>query len=189
MIVAGLFLHHFFFENEHVPFIMELPLYHVPNLRTIGIYTWENILGFLKKAGTTILIATMIIWSLSYFPSANIEQSYLGMMGRFLEPVGSLMGLPWPLIVALLASIIAKENAIATLAVLYGSVAVLAASLPMAAALAFMVFLVLFIPCVGTVAAIRQETRSWKWTVGNIGMQLIISMSLAIVVYQVGRLF
>lgn len=189
MIVAGLFLHHFFFENEHVPFIMELPLYHVPNLRTIGIYTWQNILGFLKKAGTTILVATMIIWALSYFPSGNIEQSYLGMFGRFLEPVGSLMGLPWPVLVALLASIIAKENAIATLAVLYGSVAVLAASLPLAAALAFMVFLVLFIPCVGTVAAIRQETRSWKWTIGNISMQLVISMVLAIAVYQVGRLF
>jgi ferrous iron transport protein B len=189
MIVVGLLLHHFFFENEHVPFIMELPLYHVPNMRTIGIYTWENILGFLKKAGTTILIATMIIWALAYFPSGHIEQSYLGMVGRFLEPVGSLMGLPWPVLVALLASIIAKENAVATLAVLYGSVAVLAASLPLAAALAFMVFLVLFIPCVGTVAAIRQETKSWKWTMGNIGMQLVLSLSLAIAVFQVGRLF
>ena len=189
MIVVGLLLHHFFFENEHVPFIMELPLYHVPNMRTIGIYTWENILGFLKKAGTTILIATMIIWALAYFPSGQIEQSYLGMVGRFLEPVGSLMGLPWPVLVALLASIIAKENAVATLAVLYGSVAVLAASLPLAAALAFMVFLVLFIPCVGTVAAIRQETKSWKWTMGNIGMQLVLSLSLAIAVFQVGRLF
>jgi ferrous iron transport protein B len=152
-------------------------------------YTWENILGFLKKAGTTIFIATMVIWALSYFPSGSIQTSYLGTVGRFLEPVGSLMGLPWPVLVALLASIIAKENAVATLAVLYGSVAVLAASLPMAAALAFMVFLVLFIPCVGTVAAIRQETKSWKWTFGNIGMQLVISTSLAIAVYQVGSLF
>ncbi len=124
MILVGLFLHHFVFENEHVPFIMELPLYHLPNPRTIGMYTWENILGFLKKAGTTIFIATMVIWALSYFPSGSIQTSYLGMVGRFLEPVGSLMGLPWPVLVALLASIIAKENAVATLAVLYGSVAV-----------------------------------------------------------------
>ncbi len=189
MILVGFFLHHFVFENEHVPFIMELPLYHLPNPRTIGMYTWENILGFLKKAGTTIFIATMVIWSLAYFPTGSIQTSYLGMVGRFLEPAGSLMGLPWPVLVALLASIIAKENAVATLAVLYGSVAVLAASLPLAAALAFMVFLVLFIPCVGTVAAIKQETKSWKWTFGNIGMQLVISTSLAIVVYQVGRLF
>lgn len=189
MILVGLFLHHFIFENEHVPFIMELPLYHLPNLRTIGMYTWENILGFLKKAGTTILIATMVIWTLSYFPTGNIDQSYLGMIGRFLEPVGSLMGLPWPVLVALLTSIIAKENAVATLAVLYGSVAVLASSLPLAAALAFMVFLVLFIPCVGTVAAIKQETKSWKWTMGSVGVQLVLSMGLAIAVYQVGRLF
>ena len=189
LLVLGLILHHFVFKNEHVPFIMELPLYHLPNTRTIGIYTWENILGFLRKAGTTILVATMVIWALAYFPAGNIEESYLGMAGKFLEPVGSLMGLPWPVLVALLASIIAKENAVATLAVLYGSVAALAVTLPPAAAMAFMVFLVLFIPCVGTVAAIKQETKSWKWTAGNMGIQLAVSMSLAILVYQVGRLF
>jgi ferrous iron transport protein B len=83
LILAGLgvVLHHFFFENEHVPFIMELPLNHLPNLKTIGIYVWENISGFLKKAGKTILVATLIVWALLYFPNGNVMTSYLSMAG------------------------------------------------------------------------------------------------------------
>jgi ferrous iron transport protein B len=191
LILAGLgvTLHHFFFENEHVPFIMELPLYHLPNLKTIAIYVWENLLGFLKKAGTIILVATLVVWALSYFPTGDVMTSYLGMVGRSLEPVGRWMGLPWPVLVALLTSFIAKENTIATLGVLYGNLAVLSTVMTPAAGLAFLVFQILFIPCVGTVAAIRQETRSWKWTLTSVGMQLVLSLGLAVAVFQIGRLF
>jgi len=185
----GVTLHHFFFENEHVPFIMELPLYHLPNLKTIGIYVWENILGFLKKAGTTILAATLIVWVLSYFPTGNVMTSYLGMAGKSLEPIGRWMGLPWPVLVALLTSFVAKENTIATLGVLYGDLAVLNTVMTPAAGMAFLVFQILFIPCIGTVAAIQQETKSWKWTLASVGMQLALSLGLAIAVFQVGRLF
>jgi ferrous iron transport protein B len=184
----GLVLHHFFFENEHVPFIMELPLYHLPNLRSIGIYIRDNVLGFLKKAGTTILVATLIVWALSYFPTANVMTSYLGQAGKFLEPIGSWMGLPWPVLVALLTSFVAKENTIATLGVLYGDLYVLKTVMVPAAMLAFLVFQMLFIPCVGTVAAIHQETRSWKWTLTSVGIQLGLSLGLAVAVYQIGRL-
>jgi ferrous iron transport protein B len=189
LVVLGLTLHHFFFENEHVPFIMELPLYHLPNLRTIGIYIWDNVLGFLKKAGTTILVATLFVWVLSYFPGGDVMTSYLGMIGKFLEPVGSWMGLPWPVLVALLTSFVAKENTVATLGVLYGNLNVLTTVMTPLAMMAFMVFQVLFIPCVATVAAIQQETRSWKWTTASVGMQLALSLGLAVAVYQVGRLF
>ena len=185
----GLVLHHFFFENEHVPFIMELPLYHLPNFRTIGIYVRDNILGFLKKAGTTILVATLFVWALSYFPTGNVMTSYLGMAGKFLEPIGSWMGLPWPVLVALLTSFVAKENTVATLGVLYGNLNVLKTVMTPAAMLAFLVFQILFIPCVGTVAAIQQETKSWKWTAASVGMQLALSLGLAVAVYQIGRLF
>jgi ferrous iron transport protein B len=184
----GLLLHQFFFENEHVPFIMELPLYHLPNFRTIGIYVWQNILGFLKKAGTTILVATLIVWGLSYFPTGNVMTSYLGMIGRFLEPIGRWMGMPWPVLVALLTSFVAKENTVATLGVLYGNLNALKGVMTPAAGLAFLVFQILFIPCVGTVAAIRQETKSWKWTAASVGMQLALSLGLAVAVFQVGRL-
>jgi len=185
----GLVLHHFFFENEHVPFIMELPLYHLPNFRTIGIYIQNNILGFLKKVGTTILVATLFVWVLSYFPNGNVMTSYLSMAGKFLEPVGRWMGLPWPVLVALLTSFVAKENTVATLGVLYGNLNVLKTAMTPAAMLAFLVFQLLFIPCVGTVAAIRQETGSWKWTATSVGMQLVLSLGLAVTVYQVGRFF
>jgi len=185
----GLVLHHFFFGNEHVPFIMELPLYHLPNLRTIGIYVTDNIVGFMKKAGTTILVATLFVWALSYFPTGDVMTSYLGLIGKFLEPVGSWMGLPWPVLVSLLTSFVAKENTIATLGVLYGDLNVLTSVMTPVAMLAFLVFQILFIPCVGTVAAIHQETRSWKWTGASVGMQLALSLGLAVAVYQIGRLF
>jgi ferrous iron transport protein B len=184
----GLVLHHFLFENEHVPFIMELPLYHLPNFRTIGIYIRDNVLGFLKKAGTTILVATLVVWALSYFPTGNVMTSYLGMAGKFLEPVGQWMGLPWPALVALLTSFIAKENTVSTLGVLYGNLNVLKTVMAPAAMLAFLVFQILFIPCVGTVAAIQQETRSWKWTLTSVGIQFALSLGLAVAVFQIGRL-
>jgi ferrous iron transport protein B len=184
----GLVLHHLFFENEHVPFIMELPLYHLPNFRTIGIYIRDNVLGFLKKAGTTILVATLFVWALSYFPTGNVMTSYLGMAGKFLEPIGSWMGLPWPVLVALLTSFVAKENTVATLGVLYGDLNMLKTVMTPAAMLAFLVFQILFIPCVGTVAAFQQEIRSWKWTAASVGMQLALSLGLAVAVYQIGRL-
>jgi ferrous iron transport protein B len=190
LILAGLgvVLHQFLFENEHVPFIMELPLYHLPNLKTITIYIWENILSFLKKAGTTILVATLIVWAISYFPTGKVTTSYLGMAGKAMEPIGSWMGLPWPALVALLTSFVAKENTVATLGVLYGNLNAMRTVITPVAGLAFLVFQILFIPCVGTVAAIRQETKSWKWTLTSVGMQLALSLGLAVAVFQVGRL-
>jgi ferrous iron transport protein B len=185
----GISLHHFFFEDEHVPFIMELPLYHFPNGRTIGLYIRENIVSFLQKAGTTILVASLIVWALSYFPTGEVKSSYLGMFGQLLEPMGRWMGLPWPVIIAMLTSFVAKENTIATLGVLYGNLNNLASVITPPAALAFLVFQMLFIPCVGTVAAIFQETRSVKWTSASVGIMLVLSLGLALSVYQVGRLF
>ncbi len=185
----GVALHHFFFEDEHVPFIMELPLYHLPNSRTIGIYVWENVLGFLQKAGSTIMVASLVVWVASYFPNGNVMTSYLAVVGQWLSPVGRLMGLPWPVMVALLTSFVAKENTVATLAILYGNISQLPLVITPAAALAFLVFQMLFIPCVGTVAAIHHETHSWKWTAASMGMMLGISLTLAILVYQAGRFF
>lgn len=184
----GLVLHHFFFENEHVPFIMELPLYHLPSFRTIAIYVRDNVLGFMKKAGTTILVATLFVWALSYFPTGIVMTSYLALAGKFLQPVGGWMGLPWPVLVALLTSFVAKENTVATLGVLYGNLNVLRTVVTPAAMLAFLVFQMLFIPCVATIAAIQQETKSWKWTSASVGMQLALSLGMAIAVYQVGSL-
>lgn len=186
----GMLLHHFFFEDEHVPFIMELPLYHLPNFKTIGIYVWQNVLGFLQKAGSTILIASILIWTVSYFPTGEMMTSYLGQVGKLLEPIGHWMGMPWPVLVAVLTSVVAKENTIATLGILYGNISTtMPTLLSTGAALALLVFQVLFVPCVGTIAAIRQETHSWRWTVVSIAMMLALSFGLATLVYQISQVF
>jgi len=188
--VLGLILHRVAFEDEHVAFIMELPLYHIPNARTIGLYIGENLLGFLKKAGTVILVASLIVWAISYFPTGNIETSYLGAVGLWLEPVSRLLGLPWQVFVALLTSFAAKENTVATLSVLYGNInAVLPQVIVPAAAAGLLAFQMLFVPCVGTIAAIKQETQSLKWTIFSFTLMLLLSFGAAFAVYRLGSLF
>jgi len=184
----GLALHKAAFEDEHVAFIMELPLYHVPNPKTIGMYIWENLVGFLKKAGSVILAASLVVWALSYFPTGRIQTSYLGVLGQSLEPLSRLLGLPWQVFVALLTSFAAKENTVATLAVLYGDInTALPAVVSKAAGLGLLAFQMLFVPCVGTIAALKQET-SLKWTIFSVGIMLVLSFAVGISIYQVGRL-
>jgi len=189
--LVGLALHELVLGGEHVAFIMELPLYHVPNVRTIGLSVWQRLVAFLQKAGSIILVVSVVVWALSYLPQGQIETSYLATIGRLLVPLGALMGLDWQMIVALLTSFVAKENTIATLGVLYGSgqqgaglAATLSGALTPAAALAFLAVQVLFIPCVATVAAMRQETGSWRWTVFSVALLLVISLTIGIIIYQ-----
>jgi ferrous iron transport protein B len=189
----GLILNRFVLGGKRATLMMELPLYHEPNPRTIGLVSWQRTIAFIKRAGTVILVVSIIIWVLSYFPGGNIEESILGRIGRSLEPVGKLMGLNWQLLVALLTSFVAKENTIATLGVLLGGETVglseaLREMLTPAAAIAFLVAQVLFVPCVATVAAIRQETGGWRWPAISMGLQLMLSFLLAIAVFQIARL-
>ncbi len=187
LMVLGLTLHSFILKNDHVAFIMELPLYHVPNLKTIGIYVWQNLLGFLEKAGTIILAGSLVIWGLSYFPTGEVMTSYLSYAGRFLEPVGKLMGLPWPVLLAIITSIVAKENTISTLGILYGDVVkVLPSIITAPSALALLAFQMLFIPCLGTISAIRQETKSIKWTAFSTLLMLALSSVFGVFIFQIG---
>jgi ferrous iron transport protein B len=181
-------------KGEHVAFIMELPLYHLPNLRTILLLTWHRLVSFLQKAGTVILVVSVVVWILSTLPNGNIDNSVLANFGRSLEPVGKWMGLDWRMIVALLSGFVAKENSIATLGVLFGSnnearlATTLRAALTPASALAFLVVQMLFIPCVATVAAMKQETNSWLWVVLSIAFLLVVSLLGGIATYQVASL-
>jgi ferrous iron transport protein B len=190
--VVGAVLNRTILKGESSAFIMELPLYHRPNARTIGLLVWQRTIGFVKHAGTLILLMSLIIWALANIPTGNIETSILGSIGKALEPIGAQLGFSWQLLVALLASFIAKENSIATLGILYGTgedTANLAATLGTvivpAAALSFLVVQMLFIPCAATVGAIRQETRSWKWTFVTMGLLALVSFGVGIVVYQI----
>jgi len=193
--IVGTLLNRLAFKGLHVAFIMEMPLYHLPNARTIGLFVWNNTWAFMRKAGTIILLVSLIVWALAYLPAGEVQTSLLARLGRWLEPAGRLMGLgDWRVIVALLSSFIAKENTIAVLGVLFGAgnglglAGQVARVLPAAAGLAFLVVQMTFIPCAATMAAIRQETGGWKWPAINVGLLLVISFSTAVLVYQVGRL-
>jgi ferrous iron transport protein B len=190
--LLGLLLNKLVLRGERVAFIMELPLYHLPNWRTIGLTVWQRLVSFVQKAATVILIASIITWALSTLPSGNIETSWLAAIGRVLEPIGRLMGLDWRMMVALLSGFVAKENVVATLGVLFGMgedgvglTSLLRNLLSPAAGLAFLVIQMLFVPCVGTVGAIRQETNSWRWTVFSIILLLFISVLGGMLTFQI----
>jgi ferrous iron transport protein B len=194
--VVGVLLNKWVLKGERAAFIMELPLYHRPNGRTIAIQVWQNSAEFLKKAGTLILIMSVIVWILSTLPSGDIKTSYLASVGKALAPLGALMGLQWEMVVALLTGFVAKENAIATMGILFGAGATdvgldvaIAGALTPAAALAFLVAQMLFIPCAANVAAIKQETRSWGWTAFSVGLLLILSLAAGILAYQLASAF
>lgn len=189
--LAGILINRFLFKGTHAAFIMELPLYHTPNARTIGLFVWQSTTAFLRKAGSIILIVSVVVWALSVFPGPGIENSIIGRLGWLLEPVGRLMGLDWQPMVALVTSFTAKENAIATLGVLYGVgegaaglAEAMAAHTPPAAALAFLATQTLFIPCAATLATIRQETGGWRWALFNVGLLLVVSLAVGILIYQ-----
>jgi len=194
LMVVGVVINRVVFKGAHVAFIMEMPLYHWPNPRTLGLFVWHNTMAFVLRAGTIIPVVSVIVWLLSSLPGGDVENSLLAGLGRAFEPVGRLMGLgDWRLIVALLTSFVAKENTIATLGILYGVDGTggglaerVAAVLVPEAALAFLVVQMLFVPCVATVAAIRQETGSWTWTAFSVLLLLVISLGAGILTYQLG---
>jgi ferrous iron transport protein B len=187
--IVGVIVSKFFLKGESTPFIMELPLYHKPNLRTIVISVWTRIKAFLKRAGTVILGFSVLLWFLSNFPGKTIENSILGIIGHFIEPLGSPIGLDWRMILALLSSFIAKENSIATLGILFevgeqGLRNVLPLVISHASAISFLVILMLFIPCVATVVVMKQEMASWKWFIFSSIIMLLVSFASGIIAYN-----
>jgi len=190
---VGMIVNKFFLKDMPIPFIMELPLYHKPSIKTIAMAVWSRTLSFIKKAGTVILGFSIIIWIISNFPGRNVETSILGWIGRFIEPVGIPLGLDWKMIVALLSSIIAKENAIATLGVLYavgdrGLMDVLPKMISHASSLSFLVTLMLFIPCAPTFVVMKREMDSWKWFFTSFVFMLVISYCGGMAAYQLALL-
>ncbi len=176
-------------RGEPLAFIMEMPLYHRPHLKSIALVVWQRCLAFVQRAGTLILLVSMLVWLMSWLPNGDIETSLLARGGQALAPLGALMGLDWRVLVGLLTSFVAKENSVATLGVLLGAgegglAQTLPALLTPAAALAFLVVQVLFVPCVATVGAIRQETQSWRWTLFIVALLFVLSFAAGTIVYQ-----
>ena len=186
--------------------IIELPEYKLPDARTVAIYVWEKVKDYLVKAGTTIFIATILIWTLLNFgPTGFVEDmgsSFAAYVGKFLVPVFIPVGLGfWQIVVALIAGISAKELVVSSCAILFGIVNASSAE-GMAAfetalagigftslnALCLMVFCVLYIPCAATIATIHKESRSWGWTCFSLFFTLLVAWVVTFIVYQVGLL-
>lgn len=189
--ILGSLLDRSLFRGKKVFFIMEMPLYHVPSLRIIGRHVRGHVLAFLRNAGSLILVFSVLLWALAWFPGEGLEHSWLAGFGRALAPLGELLGLDWRLIVALLASFVAKENAIAALGILYGIetegevlAQTLAANVPLGSALSFLTATMLFVPCVATLAVMRTETGSWRWPLFSVLLHLALSLLAAAVVHR-----
>ncbi|MCD4670931.1 MAG: ferrous iron transport protein B [Actinomycetia bacterium] len=190
--LSGKMLNRVLPDREQMRMIMELPLYHRPNLRTVGTLVWQRIKQFIVKVGPVVLITVTVVWALAYFPNGDIQTSFIARFGRAIAPLGNLMGLKWEMIVALLVSFISREGIIVTMGMLLGAteeglVSTLGTMMVPAAALSFMVTQMLFMPCVGTLGAMVEESRSWKWPLFSLAYFLIVAFGMGILVYQVAR--
>jgi len=173
--------------------VMELPLYTFPSFRGVLRLVLIRLQDFLVRAGTLIVLASTVVWALGYFPAGHLDTSYLAGIGRAVEPLGRAAGLDWRLVVAVLGSLVAKENAVAVLGVLYAGsgrdlTTALTASVSPASALSFLAVMTLFVPCVATLAALWRETAGQRhWTLVVVAVQVLLSMAAGAVVYQAAR--
>ena len=179
----------FFIKDDDLPFVMELPPYRIPTAKAIFRHTWEKGREYLRKMGGVILICSLIIWALGYFPhdaalpdAVQQENSYLGQIGKVIEPVLAPMGFDWKMDIGIIAGVGAKELIVSTLGVL-GAMPENAAS-----ALAYMVFILLYLPCIATFVAIKNEAGGWKWAVASIVYTMLVAWIMAFATYHIALL-
>lgn len=222
----------FMMKGEDTPFVMELPPYRFPTAKAVSRHTWEKGKQYLKKMGGIILVSTIIVWALGYFPhneelteQQQQEQSYIGRIGQTVEPVFELQGFSWKMDVGLLAGVGAKEIVASTMGVLYandesladdseagqgesryeqlhtlmvGDVAQLHGLAPSdgrveavatLTAFCFLLFVLLYFPCLATIAAIKGETGSWKWALFAAAYTTLTAWVVSALVFRIGLLF
>ena len=194
----------FLVKGDDTPFVMELPPYRMPTAKSIFRHTWEKGAQYLKKMGGIIMIASIIIWFLGYYPNHDAyetvaeqqENSYIGQLGRAIEPVIKPMGFDWKLGIGLISGVGAKELVVSTLGVLYvddpeADEASLAERIPVTPLVAFcyMLFVLIYFPCIAALAAIKQESGSWKWALFAACYTTILAWIVSFTVYQIGGLF
>ena len=198
-----------FIKDDELPFVMELPPYRMPTAKAIGRHTWEMGKQYLQKMATTILLFSIAIWFLGYFPrhegataAYQQEHSYIGMVGKTVEPALEPLGFNWMMDVGLLTGIGAKELVISSLGVMYAQEgelsevddgdtalqAALKASIPVAAAVAYMVFVLLYFPCIATFVAIKNETGKWRWAILLCLYTFLVAWICAFAAFRLGLL-
>ncbi|MDR1343860.1 MAG: ferrous iron transport protein B [Tannerellaceae bacterium] len=214
VVMAKLFKR-FLFNDEDIPFVMELPPYRMPTAKSILIHMWEKGKQYLRKMGGIILAASIIIWFLGYFPLQPEEQdaterqknSYIGQIGQAIQPALAPLGFDWKISVSLLTGMAAKEVVVSTMSILYtgeagdGETDSLTRRLQQDAspggsfaftrltALSLMLFVLIYFPCIATVTAIAKESRSWKWGFFVITYTCLLAWCVSFVVYQTGSFF
>ena len=185
------------FSEESAPFIMELPPYRLPTLKSAGLHMWERGSLFIKKAGTIILGTSIIVWLLGNLPPGVEEgsvQSIIGMFGNIIAPIFAPLGFGfWQAAVALVFGIMAKEIVVSTFGTLFGVgedgiSAVLPSLFTPLSSLSFMVFTLLYVPCFACLGAIKEESNSWKWMGVCVVTCCVIAYIMAFIVYQGGLL-
>lgn len=198
VIIARLF-NKVLIKGDDTPFVMELPPYRMPTLKSILRHTWEKGAQYLKKMGGIIMIASILIWFLGYFPNHNgyssvaeqQENSYIGQIGKAIEPAIKPLGFDWKLGIGLISGVGAKELVVSTLGVLYVSndnSVNLGHRIPITplAAYCYMVFVLIYFPCIATLAAIRQESGSWKWAAFAAAYTTLLAWIVTFCIYQIG---
>ena len=206
-----------FFKDDDLPFVMELPPYRVPTAKSIFRHTWEKGRQYLQKMSGIILICSMVIWFLGYFPNHDAydsvqeqqEHSFIGYIGKSMEPVLEPLGFDWRMGVGIVAGVGAKELVVSTLGVMYageepvsgtqtedGSVPsetrlqrALVKSVTPAGALAYMVFILLYFPCIATFVAIKNESGGWKWAIITAIYTILLAWTAAFLTFRIAGLF
>ena len=207
----------FVVKGDDTPFVMELPPYRMPTAKAIGRHTWEKGKEYLKKMGGIILVASIIVWALEYYPhddslsqQAQQEQSYIGKIGKAIEPVFEPQGFNWKLDVSLIAGVGAKEIVASTMGVLYAGdesygdddsfsedstkythlhQLMSADGITPLSAYCYLLFILLYFPCIATVVAIKNETNSWRWGIISACYTTLLAWVVSAATYQIGTLF
>ena len=202
IVMARLFCR-FLVKGDDTPFVMELPPYRFPTSKAILRHTWEKGAQYLRKMGGIIMVASIVIWALGYYPNhaeyetvtEQQENSYIGRIGKAIEPVIEPLGFDWKLGVGILSGVGAKELVVSTLGVLYAEDAEadsvsLGERLPITPLVAFtyMVFVLIYFPCIATLAAIKGETGSWKWPLFTACYTTALAWIVSFAIYQIGGL-
>lgn len=210
----------FVIKGEDTPFVMELPPYRMPTAKAIGRHTWEKGKEYLKKMGGIILVASIIVWALGYFPhhdelttQQQQEQSIIGHIGKAIEPVFVPQGFNWKLDVSLVAGLGAKEIVASTIGVLYSDNSdysenadysdnaetsenyqrlhqlMAADGITPLTGYCYLLFVLLYFPCLATIVAIKNETGSWRWAVFAAVYTTVVAWFVSAAVFQIGQLF
>ena len=177
------------FRQPKHDYVSELPPFRCPTLRNTGLHIWERIADYLQKIPAVIIWASVIIWALTYFPTGSMtdmEHSYLAMIGHWMEPVMRPLGFDWKMSVCLLTGLPAKEAIVSTMGILYPSDTAMVVFTPLIA-YAFMVFVLLYFPCVATITTLRKEIGA-KWAWFSVIHSFVLAWVVSFVIYQVGML-